>query len=86
MEAEILVEGFQKSEEMHGVQYLSFVGDGDSSVFAQLKEKVSYGQNIKKTECKNHVIKNYTSALYKVPIFLNIIFIYFFIICNNECY
>ncbi|XP_049877293.1 uncharacterized protein LOC126374645 [Pectinophora gossypiella] len=66
MEAAILVEGFQKSEEMHGLQYLSFVGDGDSSVFAQLKEKVSYGRYIKKIECKNHVIKNYTSALYKI--------------------
>ncbi|XP_063376826.1 uncharacterized protein LOC134664153 isoform X3 [Cydia fagiglandana] len=66
MEAEILVEGFQKSEEMHGVQYLSFIGDGDSSVFAQLNEKVSYGQKIRKTECKNHVIKNYTSKLYKI--------------------
>lgn len=66
MEAEILLEGFQKSEEMHGLQYRSFTGDGDSSVFATLKEKVSYGKDITKIECKNHVIKNYTSALYKV--------------------
>lgn len=66
MESTILVEGFQKSQEMHGVKYLQFVGDGDSSVFAQLREKVSYGRQIKKIECKNHVIKNYTGALYKV--------------------
>lgn len=66
MEAAILVEGFQKSEEMHGLRYLAFIGDGDSSVFAQLKEKVPYGGFIKKFECKNHVIKNYTNALYKV--------------------
>lgn len=37
MEPDILVEGFKKSEEMHGVQYLSFVGDSDSSVYAKLK-------------------------------------------------
>ncbi|XP_041988658.1 uncharacterized protein LOC121740029 [Aricia agestis] len=66
MESTILIEGFQKSQEMHGIKYLQFVGDGDSSVFAQLREKVSYGQQIKKIECKNHVIKNYTGALYKI--------------------
>lgn len=66
MESDIIVEGFQQSENMHNLRYLSFVGDGDSSVFANLKEKVSYGNQIKKIECKNHVIKNYTSALYKV--------------------
>lgn len=66
MEAQIVVEGFQKSEEIHNLRYLSFIGDGDSSVYANLKEKVSYGNQIKKIECKNHVIKNYTSALYKV--------------------
>lgn len=66
MESEIIVEGFQKSQELHKLRYLSFIGDGDSSVFAKLKEKVSYGNMIKKIECKNHVIKNYTSALYKV--------------------
>lgn len=32
MEADILVEGFQRSQEMHGLRYLSFIGDGDSSV------------------------------------------------------
>lgn len=68
MESAILVEGFEKSVEMHGIKYLNFIGDGDSSVFAQLREKVSYGMEIKKTECKNHVIKNYTGALYKVNI------------------
>ncbi|XP_050549327.1 uncharacterized protein LOC118271403 isoform X2 [Spodoptera frugiperda] len=66
MESDIIVEGFQKSEETHQLRYLNFIGDGDSSVFANLKEKVSYGNKIKKIECKNHVIKNYTSALYKV--------------------
>lgn len=48
MESEIIVEGFQKTEEIHQLRYLSFIGDGDSSVFAKLKEKVSYGNIIKK--------------------------------------
>lgn len=48
MEADILVEGFQRSQEMHGLRYLSFIGDGDSSVYANLRENVSYGQKLKK--------------------------------------
>lgn len=66
MEAEIIVEGFSRSIDIHGLRYLEFIGDGDSSVFARLRERVSYGRKIKKLECKNHAIKNYTSALYKV--------------------
>ena len=33
MEADIIVEGFQLSEQMHGLRYLWFIGDGDSSVY-----------------------------------------------------
>ena len=33
MEADIIVEGFQLSEQIHGVRYLWFIGDGDSSVY-----------------------------------------------------
>ncbi|KAH7956051.1 hypothetical protein HPB52_005787 [Rhipicephalus sanguineus] len=33
MEADILAEGFQRSTEMHGVQYRTFICDGDSSVY-----------------------------------------------------
>lgn len=66
METDIVVQGFQSSEEMHGLQYLLYIGDGDSSVFANLRKNVTYGDKIKKIECKNHVVKNYTKALYKV--------------------
>ncbi|XP_030019778.1 uncharacterized protein LOC115439875 [Manduca sexta] len=66
IESDIIVEGFQKSEEIHDLRYQSFIGDGDSSVFSHLKEKVSYGNQIKKFECKNYIIKNYTSTLYKI--------------------
>lgn len=53
MESQIIVEGFQKSVDMHQLRYLKFIGDGDSSVFANLKEKVAYGNLIKKSEPKN---------------------------------
>ncbi|XP_065574204.1 uncharacterized protein LOC136036116 [Artemia franciscana] len=66
METDILVEGFRSSEEMHGLQFLEFIGDGDSSVFYKLKQSVSYGSNIRKHECANHVTKNYTAHLYNL--------------------
>ncbi|KAL1458849.1 hypothetical protein MTO96_043421 [Rhipicephalus appendiculatus] len=66
MEADILVEGFQRSTDMHGVQYRIFIGDGDSSVYYQIQTKVDYGRFIKKNECANHVVKCYTSRLYGI--------------------
>ena len=32
MEADIILEGFCKCEEQHGIHYIEFIGDGDSSV------------------------------------------------------
>ena len=63
METDILVEGFRISEEMHGLQYLRYIGDGDSSVFYRLKQSVPYGSFIEKEECANHV----TKKLYEIP-------------------
>ena len=40
MEADIIVEGFNQAEEMHGVRYMGLIGDGDSSVYANIQEKV----------------------------------------------
>ena len=57
METDILVESFRSSEEMQGLQFLVFIGDGDSSVFYNLKQCVSYGSNIRKYECANHIKK-----------------------------
>ena len=39
LETDILVEGFRQSEAMHNLQYLQYIGDGDSSVFLQAKTK-----------------------------------------------
>lgn len=64
METDMLVEAFQRSQELHGLEYHTVVGDGDSSVFYNLKTRVSYGRSVKKVECANHAIKNYTKRLY----------------------
>lgn len=66
MEASIIVEGFNCSEEMHGLKYLEFIADGDSSVYYQIQQKVIYGSQVKKIECVNHAIKNLGKGLYKL--------------------
>src|SRR5207253_3921030 len=39
METDIIIEAFQKSISMHGVMYKEYVGDGDSSVFANIVQQ-----------------------------------------------
>ena len=58
MEAHIILEGFLNCESKHGVRYMRFIGDGDSSVFARLQENVPvWGKAIQKLECANHCCK-----------------------------
>ena len=67
MEGDIIVEGFQKSEQMHGVRYMWLVADGDSSVFARIKEEVPiWGVDVSKIECANHICKCLRSNLEKL--------------------
>ena len=67
MEPDIILEGFTQSEKVHGVRYKRFVGDGDSSVYPTLLEKVpSWGRYIEKVECANHACKCYRSSLEKL--------------------
>lgn len=63
MESDVIVEGFNASERTHGLRYLKFVGDGDSSVFAKIRDNVVYGGSVKKIECTNHALKNYGKRL-----------------------
>lgn len=51
MEADIIVEGFNPSESMHGLKFMRFIGDGYSSVFAKIKREVTYGQSVEKVVC-----------------------------------
>ena len=67
METDIIVEGFKIAEKMHGVRYLKFVRDGDSSVYPTLLETVPlWGRDIKKLECANHACKCYRGSLEKL--------------------
>lgn len=66
MEATIIVQGFRRSETMHGLQYTSVVGDGDSSVYNRIRTSVPYGKNVSKLECANHMVRGYTDKLHKV--------------------
>ena len=40
MEPDIILEGFKQVEEVHGVRYKRFVGDGDSSGYPTLVQNV----------------------------------------------
>nr|XP_022909154.1 uncharacterized protein LOC111420407 [Onthophagus taurus] len=66
METDILVEAFNNSISMHGVKYLKMIGDGDSSVYSKIRSNVSYGMEVDKIECVNHLIKNFGKSLYKI--------------------
>ena len=63
MEADIILDGFRNCEEQHGVRYIEFIGDGDSSVYPTLISNIPWGYAIKKLECANHAVKCYRSAL-----------------------
>ena len=64
MEQDIIVEGFSKSEQMHGLRYIGLISDGDSSVHSKIIENVSYGRIVKKKECANHAVRCYRKSLH----------------------
>ena len=67
METDVVVEGFTEAERVHGVHYITFIGDGDSSVYPSLIQRVpGYGHCIRKLECANHACKCYRGALEKL--------------------
>ena len=66
METDIILEGFLQCETQHGLRYISFIGDGDSSVYPTLISSVPLEYAITKIECANHCIKCYRTALEKL--------------------
>lgn len=67
MEADIIVEGFKRSLEMHGLIYHKLIGDGDSSVYRRILETRPYGNLIvEKIECKNHLLRNFSKKLREI--------------------
>ena len=66
IESDIILEGFKRAEEDHGLRYTKFIGDGNSSVFSTLVQFVpGWGRYIEKQECANHCCKCYRSSLEK---------------------
>lgn len=64
MESDIIVDGFKKSLEMHGVIFKRLVGDGDSSVYNKIMENKPYGNLlVEKVECKNHLLRNFSKKI-----------------------
>lgn len=64
MEADIIVEGFKRSLEIHGLIFAKLVGDGDSSITEKLFENKPYGERlVEKIECRNHLLRNYCTKL-----------------------
>ncbi|KAL4152676.1 hypothetical protein QTP88_000509 [Uroleucon formosanum] len=70
MEADIIVEGFKRSIDMHNLIYSQLIGDGDSSVMKRLYLAKPYGYDfvIKKIECSNHILRNYVNKLKDISI------------------
>ena len=64
METDIILAGFKAAETQHGVHYINFIGNGDSSVYPTLVAGVpGWGYTITKKECANHALKCYRSSL-----------------------
>jgi hypothetical protein len=46
--------------------YKYYIGDGDSSVYTRIIEKISYGRDVIKLECANHITRNLHDGLRKL--------------------
>lgn len=64
MESFILVEGFKKSIEQHGLVYKRLISDGDSSTHSKILEAHPYDNTtVEKVECRNHIMRNFCNKL-----------------------
>nr|XP_022911115.1 uncharacterized protein LOC111422121 [Onthophagus taurus] len=64
MEADGLVEGFRKSEELYGVRFATLIADGDSSTYKRILNARSYKNlTVQKIECSNHLLRNFCNKL-----------------------
>jgi hypothetical protein len=58
MESDIILDGFQNCEKVHGVRYMKVIADGDSSVYSSIIQNVAgWGPYVQKIECANHACK-----------------------------
>lgn len=64
MEADGLVEGFRKSEELYGVRFTTLIADGDSSTYKRILNARPYKNlTVQKIECSNHLLRNFCNKL-----------------------
>lgn len=64
MDASGILNIFQRSIESHSMQYVEFLGDGDSKAHKLLAQQAVYGNvSIEKLECVGHVQKRLGSCL-----------------------
>ncbi|XP_063386965.1 uncharacterized protein LOC134672945 isoform X1 [Cydia fagiglandana] len=64
MESDIIVEGFKKSIEMHGLIYERLISDGDASTYAKILQARPYSDvTVEKVECRNHILRNFCNKL-----------------------
>ena len=57
IEVDGFLEMFKRSEEKHGIRYISFVGDGDSSTYQTVSNQKQFGEEVAivNKECVGHV-------------------------------
>ena len=59
--------GLSKQKKVHGLRYTQFVGDGDSSVYPTLIQRVpGWGHAVCELECASHCCKCYQGSLEKL--------------------
>lgn len=67
MEAAGAVLIFQRSQDIYGVKYTKYLGDGDSKGFKKVVESAPYGlKTVEKLECIGHIQKRMGSRLRKL--------------------
>ena len=67
MEVDAVKEMFERSEQLLGVKYENYIGDGDTKTFKALLDMQPYEQlEMKKKECVGHVQKRIGTRLRKV--------------------
>lgn len=66
MEADIILEGFEKVFEEENIKMTPVIFDGDSKTFYNLKEKLSWGAQLERQECCNHAVRSMNTRLLKV--------------------
>ncbi|KYM96908.1 hypothetical protein ALC62_12418 [Cyphomyrmex costatus] len=61
MEPDAMLEIFQRANELYGMKYVNYIGDGNSKTYSKIIEQLPY--DVQKKECINHVQKRMGTRL-----------------------